>query len=263
MLAGWAGIAIDNARNYENSERRREGLERMVRQLEATTEIARAVGGETDLDRVLELIVSRWPGPDRGGRNRHPAARDRGMVVAAKLERSRAGFRDPLGLAAAGGVRPCSCSVASRSERWSYSANSAPPRTTRRSRPSAPAQRPRSRPPDGRGEPAARSHRRRREGTDRWGRHLHDDTLQGLGGLRMPRSRRRAATMTSACGVVRDTLGRIDEEIDGSRGLSANCGPPPSTSSGSRRRSKVGDARHHTGDRSLRRRQAPPGMLFA
>ena len=48
MLAGWAGIAIDNARNYESSERRRGELERTVRRLEATTAIARAVGGETD-----------------------------------------------------------------------------------------------------------------------------------------------------------------------------------------------------------------------
>ena len=30
-----------------------------MRGLEATTEIARAVGGETELDRVLELIVKR------------------------------------------------------------------------------------------------------------------------------------------------------------------------------------------------------------
>src|SRR3954454_8621691 len=38
---------------------RRDALERAVRGLETTTEIARAVGGETQLDRVLELIVKR------------------------------------------------------------------------------------------------------------------------------------------------------------------------------------------------------------
>ena len=59
MLAGWAGIAIENARLYEGSERRRGELERAVRRLEATTAIARAVGGETDLARILELIVER------------------------------------------------------------------------------------------------------------------------------------------------------------------------------------------------------------
>jgi signal transduction histidine kinase len=59
VLAEWAAIAIDNARLYEQVERRREELERAVRGLEATAEIARAVGFETDLERVLELIVKR------------------------------------------------------------------------------------------------------------------------------------------------------------------------------------------------------------
>ncbi len=59
VLAEWAGIAIDNARLYQGSERRRNELEQAVRRLEATTAIARAVGGEIDLDRVLELIVKR------------------------------------------------------------------------------------------------------------------------------------------------------------------------------------------------------------
>ena len=59
MLAEWAAIAIDNARLYEDVERRRGELERAVRGLEATAAIARAVGFETDLERVLELIVKR------------------------------------------------------------------------------------------------------------------------------------------------------------------------------------------------------------
>jgi signal transduction histidine kinase len=59
VLAAWAGIAIDNARLYTAAERRREELERAVRGFEATTTIARAVGGETDLARVLELITKR------------------------------------------------------------------------------------------------------------------------------------------------------------------------------------------------------------
>jgi signal transduction histidine kinase len=59
VLAEWAGIAIENARLYESVERRRDELERAVRSLEATTEIARAVGGETELERVLELIAKR------------------------------------------------------------------------------------------------------------------------------------------------------------------------------------------------------------
>jgi signal transduction histidine kinase len=59
VLADWAAIAIDNARLYTTVWERREELERAVRGLEATTEIARALGGETELERVLELIVKR------------------------------------------------------------------------------------------------------------------------------------------------------------------------------------------------------------
>ena len=59
ILGDWAAIAIDNARLYQGAEQRREQLERAVRGLEVTTTIARAVGGEMDLDRVLELIVKR------------------------------------------------------------------------------------------------------------------------------------------------------------------------------------------------------------
>jgi signal transduction histidine kinase len=59
VLADWAAIAIENARLYAGVERRRGELERAVRGLEATTEIARALAGETELERVLELIVKR------------------------------------------------------------------------------------------------------------------------------------------------------------------------------------------------------------
>ena len=59
ILADWAAIAIDNARLYKTVWDRREELERAVGRLEATTEIARALGGETELGRVLELIVKR------------------------------------------------------------------------------------------------------------------------------------------------------------------------------------------------------------
>jgi signal transduction histidine kinase len=58
-LALWAGTAIENARLHRSEQERRGELERAVRGLEATTEIARAIGGETRLERVLELIVKR------------------------------------------------------------------------------------------------------------------------------------------------------------------------------------------------------------
>src|SRR4051812_33275389 len=59
VLADWAAIAIENARLYRTVDARRAELERAVRGFEATSTIARAVGGETDLNRVLELIVKR------------------------------------------------------------------------------------------------------------------------------------------------------------------------------------------------------------
>jgi signal transduction histidine kinase len=59
VLAEWAAVAIDNARLYEGEARRRAELERAVRGLEATSAISRAVGFETELARVLELIVKR------------------------------------------------------------------------------------------------------------------------------------------------------------------------------------------------------------
>jgi two-component system, NarL family, sensor histidine kinase DevS len=59
VLAEWTAIAVENARLYRSVETRRDEMERAVHQLEATTEIARAVGGETDLDRILEIVVKR------------------------------------------------------------------------------------------------------------------------------------------------------------------------------------------------------------
>ena len=59
VLAEWAAIAIGNARLYEDVTQRRTELERVVHGLEATAAVARAVGFETDIGRVLELIVKR------------------------------------------------------------------------------------------------------------------------------------------------------------------------------------------------------------
>ncbi len=59
ILAEWAAIAVENARLYRSVRGRNDEMERAVHRLEATTEIARAVGGETDLDRILEIVVKR------------------------------------------------------------------------------------------------------------------------------------------------------------------------------------------------------------
>ncbi len=59
VLAELAGFAIDHARRYTGASERRDELERTVATLDATTQIALAVGGETDLDVILELIAKR------------------------------------------------------------------------------------------------------------------------------------------------------------------------------------------------------------
>jgi len=58
-LATWAGIAIENARLYTTLSERETEVERALRRAEVSVEIARTIGGETDVPRVLELIVKR------------------------------------------------------------------------------------------------------------------------------------------------------------------------------------------------------------
>jgi len=59
ILAEWTAIAVENAHLYRSARVRSEEMERAVHRLEATTEIARATGGETDLERILEIVVKR------------------------------------------------------------------------------------------------------------------------------------------------------------------------------------------------------------
>ncbi len=58
-LATWAGIAIENARLYTTLSEREAQVERALRRSETSVDIAHAVGGETDVVRVLDLIVKR------------------------------------------------------------------------------------------------------------------------------------------------------------------------------------------------------------
>jgi len=221
MLAEWAAIAIENARNYQESERRRVKLERMLRRLEATTAIARAVGGETDLERVLELIVERGRGLI-DARGLVILLREAGgMVVAAEAGEVPATIRDPLGLAAAGGAlvplifrgQSLGMLVAfgGRGDGddepllQAFAASAATAVATART---VEEQRLRD------AMRAAEEERRR------WARELHDDTLQGLGGLRMLLvATARINDPERLQSAVRDAVGRIEEEIDGLRGL--------------------------------------------
>jgi signal transduction histidine kinase len=58
-LASWAGIAIENARLYTSLSEREAETEQALRRAETSVDIARTVGGETDVERVLDLIVKR------------------------------------------------------------------------------------------------------------------------------------------------------------------------------------------------------------
>jgi signal transduction histidine kinase len=58
-LATWAGVAIENARLYTTLREREAEVEAALKRSQTTVDIARAVGGETDVNRVLDLIVKR------------------------------------------------------------------------------------------------------------------------------------------------------------------------------------------------------------
>jgi signal transduction histidine kinase len=59
LLAEFAAVAIDHARRFAGSEAQRIELEHTVSALDATIQIARALGGQTDLQTILELVAKR------------------------------------------------------------------------------------------------------------------------------------------------------------------------------------------------------------
>lgn len=67
IVAAWAATAIEFGHRYETSERRREDLERAVRSLESVRDIGTAIGLETGLDRVVDLIARRGRALVRSG----------------------------------------------------------------------------------------------------------------------------------------------------------------------------------------------------
>ena len=62
VLAGWAALAVANARLHTSARRQRDELQRANRGLETMAEVSRALGGLTDLERVLALVVKRSRG---------------------------------------------------------------------------------------------------------------------------------------------------------------------------------------------------------
>lgn len=62
VLAQWAAVAIENARLFAVGEEQRADLERALRGLEATVDVALAIGDATDVQGVLGLIARRARG---------------------------------------------------------------------------------------------------------------------------------------------------------------------------------------------------------
>jgi signal transduction histidine kinase len=107
LLASWVGIAVENARLYERERRRAAELEQAVRGMRATTDIAKAVGGETELERVLELIVKRGRALVHAGVVMIALRDGDGLDVRAAAGRFRAQLVDvriPVGDSVAGNV---------------------------------------------------------------------------------------------------------------------------------------------------------------
>ena len=236
VLAEWAAIAIENARLYEGVARRREELEAAVRRLEATTTIARAVGGETDLPRVLELIVKRGralvdaegvvillregtglvvaataglvPSGVRGARLASQSASidELGLDPASALTVPLVFRGQSLGLLAALGRRGGG-ELGDEDERLllGFAASAATAVATART---VEEQRLRD------AIQGAEEERRR------WARELHDETLQGLGALRLVlASGRRGKEPERLAAAVDQAIEQLESEIDGLRSL--------------------------------------------
>jgi signal transduction histidine kinase len=236
VLAEWAAIAIGNARLYEDVTARREEAERAVRRLEATTTIARAVGGETDLARVLELIVKRGRALIDAEGMLILLREGPGLVVAATAGVLPAGLEgatiashsasldelglDPdsaltvplvfrghsLGLLAAHGRRGGG-TLGREDERLllAFAASAATAVATART-----VEEKRLR------DVIQGAEEERR----RWSRELHDDTLQGLGALRLVLSAgRRSGSPELLRDAVDEAVAQLDDEIEGLRSL--------------------------------------------
>jgi len=59
LLSGWASIAVTNADLYERTEADRAELEHVLRAYRASREVAQAIGSDLELDHVLGLIAER------------------------------------------------------------------------------------------------------------------------------------------------------------------------------------------------------------
>jgi len=265
VLAAWAAIAVENARLYRETDQRRGELERSVRALEATSEIARAIGGETQLERVLELIAKRSRAlVDASGVAILLVQGDEFVIAATagEVPRRITGCRVPRGGSVAGRVvasgRPERASDLSSQLRFALGELG----VDARSGMFVPLQfrganlgvieafdrvdGPEFRAEDERmllaaaasaatavatAQTVERDRLRRtlkaaEEERRRWARELHDETLQGLGGLRVLLSSARRSNDSSALReAVESAIEQIGQEITNLRALITELRP--------------------------------------
>jgi len=223
VLAAWAAVAIADARLFSDSERRRA-------ELEATTAIALAVGGDTDPGKVLAVIASHAQAL-LGARGAAILLRDEtGLAVAAasgELPEAVQGARVPggaarmrasLGLPASDGLLvPLTFRGRSLGMLAVSGAGTRDERLLRSFAASAATAVANARSVEAGRLHAAMDAAEAERG--RWARELHDETLQGLGALRLLLVAARRGDAARLRAGVDGAIERLQAEIDALRGL--------------------------------------------
>jgi signal transduction histidine kinase len=233
LLSGWASIAVQNAELYARSQADRDELEHALLAYRAAREVAQAIGSDLELGHVLELISERCrplvrastvlvlPGDaltdpvgiveqlsdeERAHWSALGASNPSSALLVPMLYRGT-----PVGVLAAfreAGSEPFT--IADQELLESYAASAATRITISRS-----VRRERL------NDAVAAADAERL----RWARELHDQTLQGLAGLRL--------LLTSGGKEIADqAVAIIDEEIASLRAIVADLRPPSLESEG-------------------------------
>jgi signal transduction histidine kinase len=266
VLADWAAVAIENARLYRSAKSRRDELEGAVLRLRAATEIMRALDGETDFARVLELVVKRGRALVEARQTAMLLVEGDELVVqdtAGELDHTLKGTRMPIEGSISGHVlktlRPelvadvSSRMMVSEAERELCAVNALLVPLVFRSKPlgvlvaAGKVGRPGFSAEDERlmesfaATAAVAVHTASSVAEDRlrhsieaseqerrrWARELHDETLQGLGGLQMLMSSAlRSQDADRLRAAVRDAVEQIGIEIANLRSLIVELRPP-------------------------------------